>query len=76
MAGYIQRLDRLSIWPRRWKGAAKLIAIQAGASAGRREPAAVTDEAGCDLAEKLRRKIEEELQYPSTIKITVIRTAL
>jgi ribonuclease Y len=33
----------------------------------------VTDEQACELAKKLRRKIEEELQYPSTIKITVIR---
>ena len=26
-----------------------------------------------ELAKTLRKKIEEELQYPSTIKITVIR---
>jgi len=33
----------------------------------------VTDERAHDIAKELRRRIEEELQYPSTIKITVIR---
>ena len=56
------------------KGVEKCYAIQAG-----REvrvvvnPQAVTDEQARELAKQLRRKIEEELQYPSTIKITVIR---
>jgi ribonuclease Y len=56
------------------EGVQQAYAIQAG-----REvrvvvnPQAVTDEQACELAKQLRRKIEEELQYPSTIKITVIR---
>jgi ribonuclease Y len=33
----------------------------------------VADEQARDLAKDLRRRIEEELQYPSSIKITVIR---
>jgi len=36
-------------------------------------PQQVTDEQARDLAKDLRRRIEEELQYPSTIKVTVIR---
>ena len=74
MAGYIQRLDRLEHLARSMDGVQQAYAIQAG-----REvrvvvnPQAVTDEQACELAKKLRRKIEEELQYPSTIKITVIR---
>ena len=36
-------------------------------------PQSVTDERARELAKELRRRIEEELQYPSTIKITVIR---
>ena len=37
------------------------------------KPEVVTDEKARELAKTLRRRIEEELQYPSTIKITVIR---
>jgi len=36
-------------------------------------PQQVTDEQARDLAKDLRRRIEEDLQYPSTIKVTVIR---
>jgi ribonuclease Y len=58
------------------EGVQQAFAIQAG-----REirvvvkPEAVTDEKARELAKALRKKIEEELQYPSTIKITVIREA-
>ena len=74
MTGYIQRLDRLEKLALSMEGVQQAYAIQAG-----REvrvvvnPQAVTDEQSCELAKKLRHKIEEELQYPSTIKITVIR---
>jgi ribonuclease Y len=33
----------------------------------------VSDERARELAKTLRNRIEDELQYPSTIKITVIR---
>ena len=36
-------------------------------------PQQVSDERAREIAKDLRRRIEEELQYPSTIKITVIR---
>jgi ribonuclease Y len=36
-------------------------------------PQKVTDERASEIAKELRRRIEEELQYPSTIKVTVIR---
>ena len=74
MNGYIQRLDRLEKLALSMEGVQQAYAIQAG-----REvrvvvnPQAVTDEQAGELAKNLRRKIEEELQYPSTIKITVIR---
>ena len=74
MTGYIQRLDRLEKLALSMEGVQQAYAIQAG-----REvrvvvnPQAVTDDQSGELAKKLRRKIEEELQYPSTIKITVIR---
>jgi ribonuclease Y len=74
MTSYIQRLDRLEKLAVSMDGVQQAYAIQAG-----REirvvvsPQHVTDEQARELAKTLRRRIEEELQYPSTIKITVIR---
>jgi len=74
MTSYIQRLDRLEKLALSVEGVQQAYAIQAG-----REvrvvvnPHAVTDEQAQDLVKLLRRRVEEELQYPSTIKITVIR---
>ncbi|HEU5077706.1 MAG TPA: ribonuclease Y [Opitutaceae bacterium] len=74
MTSYIQRLDRLEKLAVSLEGVQQAYAIQAG-----REirvvvsPQQVTDEKARELAKTLRRRIEEELQYPSTIKITVIR---
>jgi ribonuclease Y len=74
MAGYIQRLERLEKLALSVDGVQQAYAIQAG-----REvrvvvnPQSVTDEQARELAKTLRRRIEEELQYPSTVKITVIR---
>ncbi len=74
MTNYLQRLDRLEKLALSLAGVQQAFAIQAG-----REirvvvkPDIVTDDAARDLAKTLRRQIEEELQYPSTIKITVIR---
>ena len=73
-AGYMQRLDRLERLALALDGVQQAFAIQAG-----REirvvvsPQEVTDDRARDLAKELRRRIEAELQYPSTIKITVIR---
>jgi ribonuclease Y len=74
MTGYIERLERLEKLALSVEGVQQAYAIQAG-----REvrvvvnPQSVTDEQARELAKKLRRRIEEELQYPSTVKITVIR---
>jgi ribonuclease Y len=74
MTGYIQRLERLEKLALSLEGVQQAFAIQAG-----REvrvvvnPQSVTDEQAHELAKELRHRIEAELQYPSTIKITVIR---
>jgi ribonucrease Y len=74
MTSYIQRLDRLEKLAMTLDGVQQAYAIQAG-----REirvvvsPQQVTDDKAREIAKTLRRKIENELQYPSTIKITVIR---
>ncbi|GAB1490092.1 ribonuclease Y [Opitutaceae bacterium] len=74
MTSYIQRLDRLEKLAMSLEGVQQAYAIQAG-----REvrvvvnPQMVTDDQAKDLVKRLRQKVEDELQYPSTIKITVIR---
>jgi ribonuclease Y len=74
MAGYIQRLGRLEKLAFSIEGVQQAFAIQAG-----REirvvvsPQTVTDDRAREISKELRKRIEEELQYPSTIKITVIR---
>jgi len=74
MTSYLQRLERLEKLAHSMEGVQQAFAIQAG-----REirvvvkPDVVSDETARDIAKTLRRRIEEELQYPSTIKITVIR---
>lgn len=74
MHTYIQRLDRLEKLAGGIEGVQQAFAIQAG-----REvrvivnPQKVDDERAREISRVLRQKIEEELQYPSTIKVTVIR---
>ena len=74
MEGYVQRLGRLEKLAFSIEGVQQAFAIQAG-----REirvvvsPQTVTDDRARDIAKELRKRIEDELQYPSTIKITVIR---
>lgn len=74
MHTYIQRLDRLEKLALSIDGVQQAFAIQAG-----REvrvvvnPHKVNDEQSREISRILRQKIEEELQYPSTIKVTVIR---
>ncbi len=76
MAGYVQRLERLEKLAMSLEGVQQAFAIQAG-----REirvivsPQQVTDDRAREIAKQLRARIEAELQYPSTIKITVIREA-
>ena len=74
MAAYIERLQRLERIALDIPGVQQAYAIQAG-----REvrvvvaPNAVGDSEAREMASKIRQRIEDELQYPSTIKITVIR---
>jgi ribonuclease Y len=74
MTNYINRLGRLEKLALTIEGVQQAFAIQAG-----REirvvvsPSEVNDERARDIAKQLRKRIETELDYPSTIKITVIR---
>jgi ribonuclease Y len=74
MTAYLERLGRLEKLALNLPGVQQAFAIQAGREVRVVvQPSLVTDEQAGALAKALRQKIEQELDYPSTIKITVIR---
>ncbi|MCM3113898.1 ribonuclease Y [Neobacillus drentensis] len=74
LENYIRRLEKLEEISESYEGVEKSFAIQAG-----REvriivrPDSVDDLAAHRLARDIRKRIEEELDYPGHIKVTVIR---
>lgn len=74
LENYIRRLEKLEEISESYEGVDKSFAIQAG-----REvriivrPETVDDLAAHRLARDIRKRIEEELDYPGHIKVTVIR---
>lgn len=74
LEGYVKRLENLEALAKSFEGVAKTYAIQAG-----REVRVVVEHDKIDdtIADKLSRdiagKIEEEMEYPGQIKVTVIR---
>jgi ribonuclease Y len=74
LESYIKRLEKLENIANSFPGVEKSYAIQAG-----REvrvmvyPEKVSDDQSYLLAREIKKKIEEELEYPGQIKITVIR---
>ena len=74
MTSYLERLGRLEKLAMTMPGVQQAFAIQAGREVRVVvQPSVVTDDQAHALAKTLRLKIEQELDYPSTIKITVIR---
>lgn len=74
MTSYIERLGRLEKLAMAMPGVQQAFAIQAGREVRVVvQPSIVTDDQAHALAKTLRLKIEQELDYPSTIKVTVIR---
>ena len=71
---YVKRLEQLEAIASGFEGVEKSYAIQAG-----REvriivmPDKVDDAGAMHLARDISKKIEQELQYPGQIKVTVIR---
>jgi ribonuclease Y len=74
LQSYIQRLTKLEEVASKFTGVDKAFAIQAG-----RElrvlvkPDVVDDVLAWDLCRKISRQIEQELEYPGMIKVTLIR---
>ncbi len=74
MTTYLKRLDELERIGRSFSGVDKCFAVQAG-----RElrvvvqPNAVNDDQAFTLARNIARRIEEGLQYPGQIRVTVVR---
>lgn len=74
MDGYLQRVRSLEAIAAKTDGVADAYAIQAGREIRVIvEPDQVADAETALLARSIRRRIEEELQYPGTIRVTVIR---
>jgi len=71
---YIRRLEKLEEISESFKGVEKSFAIQAGREIRIMvEPELVDDAKSYQLAKDITKKIENELDYPGYIKVTVIR---
>jgi len=71
---YIKRVEDLERIGLSFPGVEKCFALQAGRELRVMvEPGQVTDEQAYLLARNIARKIEEELQYPGQIRVTMVR---
>ena len=71
---YFQRLEQLETIGNEIKGVDKAYAIQAGRELRVMvKPEEIDDLTSVQIARDIKNKIEEQLQYPGTIKVTVIR---
>jgi ribonuclease Y len=71
---YIKRVEDLERIGQSFPGVEKCFALQAGRELRVMvQPGQVTDEQAYLLARNIARKIEEELQYPGQIRVTMVR---
>ncbi len=74
LESYVRRLERLEEIAQSFEGVERVFAMQAG-----REirivvdPARLDDLEAADLARRIARRVERDLQYPGQIEVTVIR---
>lgn len=74
LEGYVKRLERLETLALEFTGVDHVFALQAGREVRVVvDPGIVTDLEARDLSRQIARKLEEDLQYPGQIQVTVIR---
>jgi len=74
LESYVKRLEKLEGIADSFKGVSKAFALQAGREIRIMvESERVTDEEAVWLSKDIARRIENELEYPGQIKVTVIR---
>jgi ribonuclease Y len=74
LESYVRRLERLENLAMEFPGVERVFAMQAGREVRVVvDPGRVDDLAAGDLARRIARKLEEDLQYPGQIQVTVIR---
>src|SRR3954464_1814690 len=74
LESYVKRLEKLEGIADSFKGVAKSFALQAGREIrGMVESEKIPDEEAVWLSKDIARRIENELEYPGQIKVTVIR---
>ena len=74
LASYIKRLEKLEGIADSFKGVSKAFALQAGREIRIMvESETISDEEAVWLSKDIAKRVENELQYPGQIKVTVIR---
>lgn len=74
LENYIKRLEKLEAIATSWDGVSKTYAIQAGREIRVIvEPQIVNDQRADMMADQMAKRIEDELEYPGQIKVTIIR---
>lgn len=74
LESYVRRLERLESLALEFEGVERVFAMQAGREVRVAvDPGLVDDLTAADLARRIARKLEEDLQYPGQIQVTVIR---
>ncbi len=74
LEGYVKRLERLEGIALEFEGVAEVFAVQAGREVRVMvDPGEVNDLEARELSRRIARKLEEDLQYPGQIQVTVIR---
>ena len=74
LESYVRRLERIEEAAASFEGVDKVFALQAGREVRVIvDPGTLDDLGSADLARRIARKLEEDLQYPGQIEVTVIR---